>query len=206
MWMSRQADPDIGLHSYVICTRSESIQMKRRCFIQKCAAVGAAAGMTSRNVLGATSNNANDSNIVDNSSIAGVWKTLKPGEVKAISGPGTDAPNTMSNVMYLTSAGEGSRNGGSYFGNWCSGTYARHDGALGAMVFSNGGDADYWGNEVYKFSIDTRVWSRECARSAAMNGRTKAGDDPNFDETWENIQRLEVRYCLNRVFRTVMIR
>jgi len=158
--------------------------MKRRAFIQKCAVVGAVAGMTSRNVLGAASKDGKDSNTVDNSSIAGVWKTLKPGEVKAISGPGTDAPNTMSNVMYLTPAGEGSRNGSSYFGNWCSGAYARHDGASGAMVFSNGGDADYWGNEIYKFSIDTRVWSRECARSGAMNGRTKAGDDSNFDETW----------------------
>ncbi len=52
------------------------------------------------------------------------------------------------------------------------------------MVFSNGGDGDYWGNEVYKFALHTRRWSRECERSTGMNGINTSGGDPNFDETW----------------------
>ena len=107
-----------------------------------------------------------------------------PGVVAALSGPGTDAPNTMSDVMYLKSVGGNSGNGNNYFSNWCSGVYAPSDGVYGSMVFSNGGDADYWGNEVYKFAFDTRRWSRECSRSTDLNGITTTGGDPNFDEVW----------------------
>lgn len=106
------------------------------------------------------------------------------GQVTAIAGPGSDSPGTMANVMYGTPAGPGSRTGNSYFGNWCSGVFAHDDGELGAMVFCNGGDADYWGNEVYRFSLDTRIWSRISERSTGLNGRTGAADDdPNFDAT-----------------------
>ena len=116
---------------------------------------------------------------------AGTGKGLPPGEVVAISGPGTDAPNTMSDVMYRTPAGQGSGSGNNYFGNWCSGVYAPDDGPYGSMVFCNGGDADYWGNEVYKFALDTRKWSRASERSTGLNGTTTTIDgDPNFDTVW----------------------
>ena len=93
--------------------------------------------------------------------------------------------STLADVMYWTAAGPGSRNGNSYFGNWCSGVYAPDDGTYGSLVFCNGGDADYWGNEVYKFSLDTRTWSRVSERSSGLNGQTaKNEDDPNFDTAW----------------------
>ena len=90
----------------------------------------------------------------------------------------------MSGVMYRTPASRSSGNGSKYFTSWCSGVYAPDDGAYGSMVLANGGDGDYWGNEVYKFSFDTRQWSRECERSTGLNGRTSPGGDPNFDEVW----------------------
>ena len=158
--------------------------MKRRDFIQKWAMVGGVIGAGSRDMFGASDAGMGSLDQRKDGSTPRAWTALKPGDVKAISGPGTDAPNTMSDVMYLTPAGEGSRNGTGYFGNWCSGVYAPNDGMLGAMVFSNGGDADYWGNEVYKFSIETRTWSRECVRSTGINGRRSVGGDPNFDGTW----------------------
>jgi hypothetical protein len=107
------------------------------------------------------------------------------GEVKAISGPGTDAPNVAANVMYLSPAGPGSGSGGNYFGNWCSGVYAEDDGTLGSLVYCSGGDGDYWGNEVYKFLFDNRSWSRECERSTGLLGGTSGNPpDPNFDSVW----------------------
>jgi hypothetical protein len=107
------------------------------------------------------------------------------GSVKAISGPGTDAPNVVANVMYLTAAGSGSGAGGNYFGNWCSGVYSEDDGTLGSLVTCSGGDGDYWGNEVYKFLFDNRAWSRECERSTGLLGSTSGNPpDPNFDSTW----------------------
>jgi len=90
----------------------------------------------------------------------------------------------MSDVMYLTPAGPGSGSGNNYFANWCSGVYAPDDAIYGSMVFCCGGDADYWGNEVYKFALDTRTWSRVSERSTGLNGVTTSGGDPNFDETW----------------------
>ncbi|MBM3342586.1 MAG: hypothetical protein FJY56_10830 [Betaproteobacteria bacterium] len=108
-----------------------------------------------------------------------------PGQVAPISGPGTDAPGTLFQVMYSTAAGPGSGNGNNYFAPWCSGVYAPDDGPLGSMVFCNGGGADYWGNEVYRFALDTRTWSRVSERSTGLNGKTGAPeDDPNFDAQW----------------------
>lgn len=105
----------------------------------------------------------------------------RPGEVAAISGPGTNSPGTLAKVMYRTPAGPGSGSGADYFANWTSGCYAKDDGALGSLVFCSGGDGDYWGNEVYKFSLDTRTWSRECARSSGLSGERI---DANFDYKW----------------------
>ena len=83
--------------------------------------------------------------------------------------------------MYGTPAGPGSGTGSNYFAIWTSGCYAKDDGAFGSMVFCSGGDGDYWGNEVYKFSLETRKWTRECARSTGLSGDRA---DPGFDTTW----------------------
>jgi len=99
----------------------------------------------------------------------------------ALSGPGTNAPGTLAAVMYRTPAGPGSGTGNNYFSMWTSGCYAKDDGPFGSMVFCSGGDGDYWGNEVYKFSLDTRTWTRECSRSTGLSGERS---DPNFDTAW----------------------
>lgn len=88
--------------------------------------------------------------------------------------------------MYLTpAAGTGDGNGEKYFENWCSGVYAKYDGQYGSMVFCDGGDKDYWGTELYKYTIDEICrWERASDRATGLNGNTAAGGDPNFDETW----------------------
>jgi hypothetical protein len=40
----------------------------------------------------------------------------------------------------------------------------------GCLLVHNGGDADYWGNEIYAFDFDTRKWYRVSNPSAAMTG------------------------------------
>lgn len=154
---------------------------RRRSFIKRLVAIAGAPGFSSRCATGAN-HAANDHSDPGRRSVGGAGYVPSPGYVVALSGPGTGAPNTMSDVMYLTSAGPGSGSGNNYFSNWCSGSYAAHDSAYGSMVFCNGGDADYWGNEVYKFSLDTRKWSRESERSSGLNGKIiKLDGDPNFD-------------------------
>lgn len=155
---------------------------KRRSFIRQCAMAGVAMGLADRGLAQESPGGTKRSIRSRNRSAAGIGKSLRPGEVAALSGPGTDAPNTIANVMYLTTAGGGSGSGNNYFANWCSGVYAPDDGPVGAMVFCNGGDGDYWGNEVYKFALDTRTWSRASERSTGLNGTTTTVDgDPNFD-------------------------
>ena len=160
------------------------MNIKRRSFIQQCAVIGVALGLASQEVTGEVPGNKRRPIRPSNRSVAGIGNVPPRGEVAAISGPGTDAPNTMSDVMYLIPAGPGSGTGGNYFANWCSGVYAPDDGIHGSMLFCNGGDGDYWGNEVYKFSLDTRIWSRESERSIGLTGVTTAGGDRGFDETW----------------------
>lgn len=160
--------------------------IKRRRFIKQCALAGAAVlSLAGRGLAQDFPANVRSSPRSRNRAAAGIGKALRPGEVAAIAGPGTDAPNTLSDVMYLTPAGHGSGNGNNYFGNWCSGVYAPDDGPYGSMVFCNGGDGDYWGNEVYKFALDTRTWSRASERSTGLTGKTTIVDgDPNFDADW----------------------
>jgi hypothetical protein len=43
---------------------------------------------------------------------------------------------------------------------WCGMTYAESLGAMGSMVLYGGGHADYLYNEVYRYDIATRLWSR----------------------------------------------
>jgi hypothetical protein len=50
------------------------------------------------------------------------------------------------------------------FGNildaWGGSAYAPELGNLGSILLFNGGDADYWGNEVVRFDFETRTWTR----------------------------------------------
>ena len=177
--------------------------MNRRSFIHGCTVVGVALGLPSRDTVGDSQGQTRHSVRSKSPSPSGIAKVPPPGEVAAISGPGTDAPNTMSKVMYLTTAGGASGSGGNYFSIWCSGVHAPDDGPYGSMVFSNGGDGDYWGNEVYKFSIATRTWSRECERSTGISG---AVGDPNFDAAWASTFPHQARHRLSLEFRTVTIR
>lgn len=103
------------------------------------------------------------------------------GQVKAI-----PTVNTLKSVMYLTSAAPGDSGiGDNYFGNWTSGCYAKSDGLLGSMVFSCGGDRDYGGNEVYKLSLDSLRFSRECERSTGLVATVSGNPvDPNYDYAW----------------------
>jgi hypothetical protein len=45
-------------------------------------------------------------------------------------------------------------------GAWGSATLCTGWGTRGALAACNGGDGDYWGNEVYVFDFDTRDWER----------------------------------------------
>jgi hypothetical protein len=53
---------------------------------------------------------------------------------------------------------------------WASAAFAREFSTNGAMLCHNGGDADYWGNEVYAFDFDTRRWERLSDPTQAMSG------------------------------------
>ncbi len=111
------------------------------------------------------------------------WVPLA-GQVAAISGPGTAAPNTLSSVLYGTAVDGFGGAGLTYFSSWCSGVYAPNYGTYGAIAFANGGDGDYFGNEGYVFEFDTRTWKRLGVRSTGLNGlRGSPGADPNFDDS-----------------------
>ena len=53
-------------------------------------------------------------------------------------------------------------------------------GREGSLVIHGGGDADYWGNEVYAFDLAEGAWERLNDPSTAMNG-LGADRDPTFD-------------------------
>lgn len=86
--------------------------------------------------------------------------------------------NTLRSVMYGTAGPYGG--GSNYLDIWCSAVLAEH---ADSIVIANGGDGDYWGNEVYRFSFASGLWSRESERSV-LNGVTAPGGDPNFDGLW----------------------
>lgn len=45
-------------------------------------------------------------------------------------------------------------------GAWNGGAFAAGYGKCGALILCGGGHADYYGNEVYAFDMDTRLWAR----------------------------------------------
>lgn len=64
---------------------------------------------------------------------------------------------------------------------WGSSALARDYSKNGAMLFHNGGDGDYWGNEVYVFDFDTRRFDRLSNPCVAMSG--DFARDPNRPTT-----------------------
>jgi hypothetical protein len=55
---------------------------------------------------------------------------------------------------------------------YCGMAVAPNLGASGSLIIHGGGDADYWGNEVYAFDVSANLWSRLNNPTAApyMNG------------------------------------
>lgn len=43
---------------------------------------------------------------------------------------------------------------------WCGGAFAKLLGTFGSFITMGGGHGDYQGNEVYRFDVDTRTWTR----------------------------------------------
>jgi hypothetical protein len=62
---------------------------------------------------------------------------------------------------------------------WASAAFAREFSTNGAMLCHNGGDGDYWGNEVYAFDFDTRRWERLSNPTLAMSGNALADSARN---------------------------
>jgi len=51
-----------------------------------------------------------------------------------------------------------------------SGIYAEKYGPLGSLISHGGGDGAYWGNEVYRFDLETRRWTQDGAGSKELIG------------------------------------
>lgn len=108
-------------------------------------------------------------------------------EVQAIS------LNTPSSVTPGNGVWSGLGTQAGVFNGWNSGVFAPNFGPMGAYVVCGGGDADWWGNEVYVFPLaetttslgtyPALTWTRINNPSSAMDG-TSAATDPQFNTTW----------------------
>lgn len=87
--------------------------------------------------------------------------TPAEGQVKAIT---LDSVGTATNTMQSMWAAGGPHTAvsgpASAISAWGSAVYARNLSTNGVMLVWNGGDQDYWGNEVYGFDFDIRRWIR----------------------------------------------
>jgi len=106
--------------------------------------------------------------------------TPASGDVKAISKDVDGKPvNTIDTVKSYPSGGSPVYKGvlgiAAVTKAWASAAFAREFSTNGAILCHNGGDADYWGNEVYAFDFDTRRWERLSDPTQAMSGNI-AGD------------------------------
>jgi hypothetical protein len=59
---------------------------------------------------------------------------------------------------------------------YCGAAFAPNLGTKGSILTLGGGDADYWGNEVYAFDLATNVWTRLTNPSTALTGQAYPGD------------------------------
>lgn len=66
---------------------------------------------------------------------------------------------------------------------WGGSAYAPDLGALGSILLHNGGDADYWGNEICRFDFSTLTWSRLSEPYSGMQGGSNYINDPGYDST-----------------------
>jgi hypothetical protein len=80
--------------------------------------------------------------------------SLQPGTWSAVS------TNTISSVNPGNGAWTGMTGQAAVISAWSGGALAKNFGTKGALIAWGGGHADYYGNEVYAFDLDTRRWSR----------------------------------------------
>jgi hypothetical protein len=64
---------------------------------------------------------------------------------------------------------------------WGGSVYASEFGALGSILLWNGGDGDYWGNQVSRFDFESLKWYRMTEPTEAMTGNVSA--DSGYDQT-----------------------
>jgi hypothetical protein len=95
------------------------------------------------------------------------WASAIPvGTWRRISGSSPDgglsATNTLQNVIpgSIPSNVFGSSGPASVIHAWSGGAYASDLGSSGSLICYGGGHTDYEGNEVYRFDLATRTWSR----------------------------------------------
>jgi hypothetical protein len=75
----------------------------------------------------------------------------------------------------------GRGNFGAIIGAWGGSAYASELGALGSILIHNGGDADYWGNQICRFDFSTLTWSRLSEPYSGMLGGSGYSNDPGYD-------------------------
>ncbi|MEZ4270393.1 MAG: hypothetical protein R3C68_02805 [Myxococcota bacterium] len=74
--------------------------------------------------------------------------------------------NTLNDVVATCDGGStgcrwtGSTGPSSIMSAWCGGAFATAWGSSGGLIAYGGGHQDYFGNEVYIFDIETRLWQR----------------------------------------------
>lgn len=68
--------------------------------------------------------------------------------------------NTISSQYMLDAPDTRTRGSTAILTAWCGTVYAPTLGEYGSIIAWGGGHADYLGNEVYRYDIDTRMWSR----------------------------------------------
>lgn len=103
---------------------------------------------------------------------------------------GSSAKNTLLTVWQGSSAQFGSG-----VTAWMSGALCRDMSTNGMMLFQGGGDADYFGNEVFAFDFDTRRFYRLSDRCTALRGGSFRGVDdaalPTNDPQYFNLTLCE---------------
>jgi hypothetical protein len=93
--------------------------------------------------------------------------------------------NTISSVYPVNAPDTRTRGSTSILSVWCSTTFVPWLGALGSILVFGGGHGDYLGNEVYRYDLATRLWSRildpfDIPVSYALGAQATSEDDGPF--------------------------
>ena len=83
-----------------------------------------------------------------------------PSWVPAAGTLGNISLNTISSVYDINNADTFLRGSPAILNAWCSTCYAKDYGTYGSILAFGGGHQDYLGNEVYRYDIYNRLWSR----------------------------------------------